>query len=153
MRVEVYFNLAHNMFSVRALEGKQAGRVIARMERVGIRNARFVVQNSGRRRVVAEQKKNVHAFIRGDFDAESIERIQWDRPTVDAYPELFGRVSYNPYRAGCFQQQYEIDGEKYCRRIDSAGFVFCFLDFDEKPHVIFQKSQGAKGPEFTYGIG
>jgi len=151
MKIEVYFNLHKNMFSIRALEGKQRGRVIAHMERVGIRNAEFVVQKAGREKVLAEKKKNVHAFIRGDFDVESIERIEWDAETVNAFPHLFGRVTYNPYRAGCFQQKYGINAPYCYRRIDSAGFVFCFLDGNESPHIIFQKSKGAEGPEFKYG--
>ena len=65
-RVEVYRNLNFGCFSVRALGGKHKGLVIDHVVQITLRNAKFVVQPAGNRRVKAEKRKNVHAFVRGE---------------------------------------------------------------------------------------
>lgn len=67
MRVEVYWNLHKNRFSVRALDGRDKGIVIAHCEYVALTDATFHVQQAGRRRVIETGRKNVHAVIRGDL--------------------------------------------------------------------------------------
>jgi len=86
MRVEVYFNLHKRCFSVR-----HAGRVIFHSNLVRIRHAQFVVQPAGRARVLAEGKKNVHAFVRGTLIAEP-----------NAYHGVLTRATYNPYKYSTF---------------------------------------------------
>ena len=90
MEVEVYRNLHKNVWSVR---DKRTGRVIDHQERVVIRNARFVVQPAGRAKVLREQRKNVHAFVRGTYAG-----THW-RPYLSLFAD---KVSYNPYKAGPF---------------------------------------------------
>ena len=151
MKIEVYFNLHKKLFSIRALSGENKGRVIAHRDRVAITGADFVVQKAGREKVLAEGRKNVHAFIRGqqfdEINQTQFGGIEWTMAEVRQFPELFGEVKYNPYRAGCFQH---FDGDD-ARRIDHAGFVFCFLDENGKPQIIFLKREGASGPSFCYG--
>ena len=60
MKIEVYWNLHKEMFSVR-----HKGKVIAHVACINVKDAKFVVQKAGRERVLREKKKNVHAFIRG----------------------------------------------------------------------------------------
>lgn len=75
MRVEVYKSTTRTgrfrYWSIRAAEGADRGRVIARRAELMIHGPAFVVQPAGRERVRATGRKNVHAFVRGEFD-ESI---------------------------------------------------------------------------------
>jgi|10_taG_2_1085330.scaffolds.fasta_scaffold69699_2 hypothetical protein len=96
IRVEVYWNLHRKVFSVRALEnysalGIRKGRVVAYFGALAIEDPKFVVQRAGRERVLRENRKNVHAFVRGRYRAH--------------IPNLRGKgreVSYNPYKHGYF---------------------------------------------------
>lgn len=91
MYVEIYFNLHHRVFSVRALEGPHRGRVVAHAAAVTLTDAAFVVQPAGRARVLAEGRKNVHAFVRGHWGAVPAECVGAPRS-----------VTYNPYRDASF---------------------------------------------------
>jgi hypothetical protein len=114
MEVEVYRNLHKNVWSVR---DKRTGRVIDHAERVVIRDARFIVQPAGRAKVLREQRKNVHAFVRGTYAG-----TYW-RP----YRSLGAdKVSYNPYKAGHFTGP---DGGK----VSGAGVAL--LDEHGKVHI------------------
>lgn len=86
--VDVYWNLHRKCFSVRARTGPQAGKVIAHTDTVTITDAQFVVSKAGRLRVLREQRKNVHATIRG----------LWAPPT-DPIGEP---VTYDPYKYEAF---------------------------------------------------
>ena len=72
MRVEVYKSTTRTgrfrYWSIRAAEGADRGRVIARRAELMIHGPAFVVQPAGRERVRATGRKNVHAFVRGEFD-------------------------------------------------------------------------------------
>jgi hypothetical protein len=101
MRVEVYFNLHRRLFSVRALEGKRKGRVIDHLPECAIRDAKFVVSEAGRQRVLREQKKNVHAYVRGEL-------VDWPERYVKTVTRLANDagglryVRYSPYRFSYF---------------------------------------------------
>lgn len=61
---------------------------------VNIMNPTYVVRPAGRTKVLAEGKKNVHAFVRGDM-----------------CDEIFGlkngtAVTYNPYKYSSFVNKY-----------------------------------------------
>lgn len=88
MRVEVYRNLHTGTWSVR---DTRTGRVIAHPERVAVADAVFVVRPAGRVKVLAEGRKNVHAFVRGTL-VEAPAELPED--AVEAY--------YNPYRFDSF---------------------------------------------------
>ena len=110
MRVRVYRNLSpkyrdRRVWSVVALEGPQKGRVIDRVSGVVLRDASFVVSEAGRRRVLREKAKNVHAFVRGEL----VKSYPLDSlpGTADGEGVAPGRgatvpVTYNPYQAGHF---------------------------------------------------
>ncbi len=68
MKVKVYRNLHKDCYSVMAAEGPNYGRVIAHRDRVVLRNATFTVSQAGRQRVLDTGRKNVHAFVRGEWD-------------------------------------------------------------------------------------
>jgi hypothetical protein len=63
-RVKVYFNLQKDCLSVIDAE---TGLLYCHAHRIEIRNAKFRVQPAGRERVIREKRKNVHAYIVGDF--------------------------------------------------------------------------------------
>ena len=74
MLVNVYRNLSpqyrkQRAWSVMAHEGPQKGRVLDVVDGVILRAVCLVVRESGRQRVLREQSKNVHAFIRGQHRA------------------------------------------------------------------------------------
>lgn len=94
MRVDVYKNLHNGLMSVRGTNG----RVLTHEPTVLIRNPQFVVQPAGRERVLREQRKNVHAFVRGELVGFSLINTQM----VGFDPEGLHKVSYNPYKAAHF---------------------------------------------------
>ena len=89
MRVEIYRNLHRGGFSIRDC---RTGLVIGYTDDAVVRNARLVVQPGGRRRAIAERKRNVHAFVRGEIaEAEA-----------EAAAEVTMEVTYNPFRHETF---------------------------------------------------
>ena len=72
MRVEVYYNLHKNVFSVR-----HKGRVIQHTKMAVIKDAEYVVRPAGRAKVLREGKKNVHAFVRGEWLGMDLSWKPW----------------------------------------------------------------------------
>ena len=64
MKVDVYRNLHKKCWSIRSVA---TGRVVAHKSDATVANAKFIVQPAGRAKVLREKKKNVHAFIRGEW--------------------------------------------------------------------------------------
>ena len=87
-KVEVYWNLHKKVWSVR-----HKGRVIAHRKTVDLYDVKWVVQPAGRKRVLNEGRKNVHAFARGKLSEHSLGR--------DVLREMFP-VMYNPYKVKTF---------------------------------------------------
>jgi hypothetical protein len=146
MRVSVYFNLHRRLFSVRAEEGPAAGRVIAHARHVtlgGHSGCSFVVQEGGRQRVLAEGRKNVHAFVRGELEGM---RDYTPAAAVEALGlRLFSNfdfarrhcqtsVAYNPRVASYF---FAPDGsrENGRRPIDRARRVLLTLAEGERARI------------------
>ena len=73
-KVEVYWNLHKKIWSVR-----HKGRVVGHMKTVDLYNVEWVVQPAGRRRVLQEGRKNVHAFARGYIGDHSLGRGRIER--------------------------------------------------------------------------
>lgn len=90
-RVAVYFNLHKRLFSVRALQGANRGRVVAHVDSFTIRNAEFRVQPGGRDRVRRTGVKDIHAFVVGEI----VPHVASDAPG-------FAPVTYNPMRDDSF---------------------------------------------------
>jgi hypothetical protein len=90
MKVFVYFNLHKRVFSVKALEGANKGRVIGHREEVFLHNVQFKVSQAGRERVLREKKKNVHAGVVGYLDRSRI---------INDYDM---NITYNPYKYSSF---------------------------------------------------
>ena len=99
MRVEVYWNLSRNCWSIRDVA---TGRIHAHADKVSVTNAQFVVQPAGRKRVLRERKKNVHAFVRGELAVFSSEGIEGE--WLAATPRQWDAVTYNPYQDESFMR-------------------------------------------------
>ncbi len=93
MRVFVYKNLhatrqngGITVYSVKALDGPDKGRVIARSSHVLLEDVRPRVSQAGRRRVLREGRKNVHAGLVGNLRS------------LDRRPFHGNPITYNPYK-------------------------------------------------------
>ena len=95
MKVFVYFNLHKKLFSVKALEGKDKGRVVAHVERAMLYNCTLKVSEAGRQRVLREKRKNVHAGVQGEWFGEG--HVLAGHLARTATP-----LTYNPYKYTSF---------------------------------------------------
>lgn len=104
--VMLYKNLHNGLFSV-----KQGGLVVAHIESVLLTSVSFKVNESGRIRVIREQKKNVHAYIVGYI------------LNVNSTPmSLLKRsITYNPYKYGYFY--FKDDNNKAI--LNKDNLVYC----------------------------
>jgi len=114
MLVDVYKNLHKDTWSVR---DRKTGRVVAHQDEVHVLDAKFVVQPSGRERVLQEGRKNVHAFVRGTL-ATYQEVLDDPRTFYLVTPYL---IRYNPYQEDYFFYPNKRSMERI--RIDKAELV------------------------------
>lgn len=85
MKVKIYFNIKKMLFSV-----MHKGKVIDHVDTFQLVNVRFHVNQNGRKRVLEQKKKNVHAYIIGTL-------------TKDVSKQTFEReVVYNPLKHETF---------------------------------------------------
>ena len=94
LKVDIYKNLHNGKWSIR---DRRNGRVVAHVDECAVRNAQFIVQTAGRRRVLDEGRKNVHAFVRGDLLRAGGKFIEVLNPCALPSP-----VTYNPYKYSSF---------------------------------------------------
>jgi len=92
----LYRNLHKGAFSIR-----HRGRVVVCCESVLMDNVEFRVSEVGRQRVIAEQVKNVHAFVVADeyYRPSNLVLAGYERQICDGY---FKEVTYNPYNNSTF---------------------------------------------------
>jgi hypothetical protein len=104
-KVRVYRNLNKKCLSVQSwVEGK-GWRVTDHVQQIFLDNASFRVSQAGRRRVLKDKRKNVHAYIIG-------ERVE--KPKKNPV-EL---VKYNPYQSHRFF--YVANPNRYPVKVGSA---------------------------------
>ena len=92
---QIYRNLRNGKWSVQHRAGREV-KVVAHADNVYMGVCSFVVQERGNQRVRLEQRKNVHAFVRG---------VLLDAPeNLIADPASGGMVelTYNPYKYTSF---------------------------------------------------
>jgi len=98
-KIEVYRNLHKKCFSVRH-KGKVVG-YLHDNEQLALTNVKFAVQPAGRAKVLRENKKNVHAFVRGEY--VGYENNLDNEMYFGKFEDLdFYAVSYNPYKSDKF---------------------------------------------------
>lgn len=94
MKVDVYRNLNDDCLSILSRRSHDYGTVVEHRDIVVVEDVEFVVQDAGRRRVLDEEKKNVHAFVRGNTADDQSWRP--DDGTV---------VTYDPYKFDSFVEE------------------------------------------------
>jgi hypothetical protein len=109
MKVQVYRNLNKDCWSVR-----YQGKVIGHYETLALYDCTFHVQEAGRKRVLKEKQKNVHAYIKGE-----IVQITKGKATAR-------RISYNPYKHGFFYYGKSYKEIVYCELMyfSEDGYVY-----------------------------
>lgn len=96
MKVDCYLNLNRDCVSVRSRESDDYGTVVSHQPKVHINSPEFVVQSAGREQVRDTGVRNVHAFVRGEWNER--EKVLYGEP-----------VTYNPYE---YDQFVHPDTEK-----------------------------------------
>ena len=108
-KIEVYRNLHKKCFSVRH-KGKVVGYLYDN-EQIALTNVTLAVQPAGRAKVLREKKKNVHAFVRGEYIGfigfrSQPHDIQREQMYFSNFEDLdFHEVSYNPYKSDKFVEK------------------------------------------------
>ena len=105
MKVKVYYNLRKNCYSIVSLEKENYGRVIKHENYVPLTNAQFKVSEKGRQRVLREQKKNVHAYVVGEWSIDCYngsEILCSELQTKDGNIKSIKVATYNPYKYSSF---------------------------------------------------
>ena len=97
---EIYRNLHRKDWSIR-----NKGIVTQHTKTAAISPAKFVVQPAGRKKVLKEQRKNVHAFIKGQLT------------TIPADWQTWKQAKYNPYLFDYFYDTNTLS------RLDTAAIV------------------------------
>jgi hypothetical protein len=126
MRVDVYWNLHKKCWSVR-----HKGLVLGYASRLVVNDAKFVVQPAGRRRVLETKKKNVHAFVRGEFNEIWLNKNREGLKYIhtQSSPRPFNtteRIRYNPYLFETFVNSKE-DPIFSAERVYLSNSGKCFL--------------------------
>ena len=105
MKVKVYYNLHKNCYSIVSLEKENYGRVIKHENYVPLTNAQFKVSEKGRQRVLREKKKNVHAYVVGQWSIDCYngsEILCSELQTKDGDIKSIKVATYNPYKYSSF---------------------------------------------------
>ena len=107
------------MWSVKALDGQNKGKVVFHADRVWIQNATPKVSEAGRQRVIREQCKNVHAGIVGELASlgNVVHRIDGLSAsecilTHDQITPVFESID-NSVSASLYYNPYKVDGFVY----------------------------------------
>lgn len=90
---EVYRNLQTGSLSVRATSGEHNGLVVDHLSTVYLTDCEFYVDESGRQKVLENERKNVHATVIGT--------LTQNEPSLADPIE----ITYNPYKFDSFVTQ------------------------------------------------
>jgi len=104
--VRVYRNLHKSRSAGRpvySIKDKGSGRVVGHSDRVVLRDARFLVSEAGRQRVLRERRKNVHAYIEGTLIGMDVGEQVADESLKAGLGMVV--VRYNPYEDKGFVEQ------------------------------------------------
>ena len=96
-RVKVYMNLKLGCLSV--LNAK-TNLLYCHAHRIDLANAKFRVQQAGRQRVLRDKRKNVHAYVVGDFMDIDASR------DVVSVQDGWKSAHYDPYKKGHFVDEF-----------------------------------------------
>lgn len=106
MKAKVYFNLHNHKWSIKDMK---SGLVLGHADKVCLTDVVPAVSQAGRKRVLIEKRKNVHAFLIGEVvHVENFTSLRGR--DVDAIKDLYPAlpvdggtvVTYNPYKYESF---------------------------------------------------
>lgn len=115
--VRVFKNPKHDCYSI-----MQGGRLLASARQVRLADVEFRVRESGRQRMLREQRRNVHAFAVGRL-------LEYIHPSETRSMDAFqGRpVYYNPYRFASFvdrETEAPVQSANLVQ-LDEHGMTYC----------------------------
>ncbi len=105
MKAKVYFNLHNGKWSIKDCA---TGLVVGHADKVCLREVTPLIMQAGRKRVLIEKQKNVHAYLVGNVShVENFTpyRGRWVDTTHGVYPLLPDNgtmITYNPYKYETF---------------------------------------------------
>jgi len=117
MRVAAYYNLHKHTFSLQSRSKENYGKVIEHTDHVILKNVKFVVREAGRKKVLKEKQKNVHAYVVGEIT-----------PRV-AQSDTESILSYNPYLGDTFYSKSSGGA------VSGADYVILRKGIDGKPII------------------
>ena len=111
MGVAVYYNLHKHVFSVVSRQSPNYGKVIEHTPYIVLYNVIPKVGEKGRLRVIAEQRKNVHARLFADnFKLP-------DKACIEEYEGVYREVTYDPYKYSTFVYKDNLEEFTGCKEI------------------------------------
>jgi len=122
--IRVYWNFHKKCYSVQH-KWPQGWRLAYHSDGLRMSNARFVVSQAGRERVIRQGRKNVHAFIVGERD------------DLADFPPPWLSVVYNPRRHSQFHSVL-LDADVHAAKIVDLSIA----DGDTGLHPVILCSQG-----------
>ena len=119
-KVRVYWNLHKKCWSI---QDCKSGLVIDHRKGV-VLEGNFVVRKGGQKRVRQEGKKNVHAFVRGNYECvqNMLEELGKDYNKKE--------LTYNPYKYDSF-----VDGSTY-QPVKKSKWARLIKKDNEKPRIL-----------------
>jgi len=107
MKVDIYRNLHKKCWSIRSREpSRKYGLVVAHATRIGLEDAKFVVSQAGRNRVLKDKRKNVHAVVRGNLIYSNYrdftDRDMWFKYQARIENNTVYSITYQPYKKSTF---------------------------------------------------
>ena len=107
--VKMFRNITKDTNSVQMYvpnsEGKKRWITVGYINEARLDNAQFIVQEKTRQKVVAEKKKYVHAFVKGNW------RSSWTLGKGHSRSSDVDQVTYNPYKNKYFKTTDWYGGE------------------------------------------
>ena len=127
--VYVYFNLHTKLWSVRS---RKTRRVLYHSAVVLLYDCEFKVSQAGRKRVLKEKRKNVHAGVAGELDWANATRCSRRfRQASFRIPHGFEApvpVTYNPYKYESFVRKDNLE--------PVTRAIFCSMDVNKNDKVL-----------------
>ncbi len=110
-RVQVYRNLGVHGEVAWSVRDAKTRLVLAVVPEATVTNATLRVNESGRKRVLREKQKNVHAYVEGEWSDAPAEAGDW------------APIRYNPYNLASFVRSVDQVPVRTARavRLSSAG--------------------------------
>ena len=120
-RVYVYFNLHKKVWSVR-----QKGTPVEHTKHIMLEDVSFLVGQAGRKKVLKEKRKNVHAFVVGLLTNPCQKFV-----TSYIVKQKYSAIIYNPYM---YQSFVRLDDKK---SVKTARYVDMMIhnDYIEHPMI------------------